>query len=183
MNTQEPLYYPRPVYDLIKSVLLGLVILAAGIAIGASATFMRLSRPKPQPQREPEIAAEQTLRQISRELNLSPHQRMQLEPIFQKHFRALNDLRAQVRPQIVAQLEQMNQEIMSVLDEPQRQLWQQRIRRVGEHFPTFRGYGSEGRPFAPDPNAPRPMRRPSPRRQEPPLPPPAPDKPVLPMEE
>lgn len=181
MNTQEPLYNPRPVCDLIKSILLGMVILAAGIAIGASITFIRLSRPIPQPQREPEIAAEQTLRQISRELNLSPQQRQQLEPIFQKHFRILNDLRAQVRPRIVAQLEQMNEEIFSVLDEPQRQLWQQRIRRLGEHFPTFRGPGGgQGHPFSPDPNAPRPMRRPGLRRQEP-LPPP-PDEPIPPIE-
>lgn len=174
MNTQQPLYTTRSTHDLIQSILLGLVILAAGIAIGASITFLRLSRPTPPPQRAPEIAAEQTLRQIGRELNLSPQQRRQLEPIFKTHFRALSDLRAQVRPQIVAQLEQMNEEILSVLDEPQQKLWQQRVRRFGEHFPTFRGHGPrEARPFAPDPDAPCPLRRPDQCRQEPASPPPS----------
>jgi hypothetical protein len=152
MNTQEHNYPPHYGADLIKSILLGLVILAAGIAIGASLTFMRLSRPTDRFGQEPEIFAEQMLGRLGRELNLSPQQRQQLDPILKNYLKTLNDIRMAVRPQIVAQLEQMNKDILFVLDDHQKQLWQRKVRRIEEQFPTFRHRGpGEGKGFGSEP--------------------------------
>lgn len=154
MTIQEHTYTPHRGYDLVKSILLGLVILAAGIAIGASLTFMKLSRPIDRYGQEPEIFAEQMLGRLGRELNLSLQQRKQLDPILKKYHKTLNDIRGQVRPKIVAQLEAMNKDILSVLDDTQKQLWQQKVRRLEEQFPTFRGPGrgpGEGQGFGPQP--------------------------------
>ena len=153
MSTQEPTCVPRQAYDLLKSILLGVVVLTAGIVIGAGAVFMLMSHPKDRYGREPEIFAEQMLRQLSRELNLTPQQRRQLDPVLRQHHKTLSDLRAAVRPQIVSQLEQLNTDIASVLNPDQLHIWQGKIRRLEEHFPTFRGPGrglSPGQRFGPE---------------------------------
>ena len=126
---------------MLKSILLGVVILMAGIAIGASLTVMRLSKPQDRYGQEPEIFAEQMLRQLGRELNLTPHQRSQLDPILRRHHETLSDIRAAVRPRIVTQLEQLNADIDAVLTREQADIWQQKISRLEEQFPTFRGRG------------------------------------------
>ena len=97
-----------------------------------------------------ELFAERLLGRLGHELNLTPEQRNQLEPILQNHFKTLRDIRASVRPQIVSQLEELDREIMSVLDERQKEIWRQQARRLEEHFPTFRG---RGRGMGPDPEA------------------------------
>ena len=141
MSTHEQTYVPRQAYDLLKSILLGLVILAAGMVIGSGVTFLILSHQQERVRREPEIFAEHLLGRLGRELNLSAQQREQLDPILREHFKTLHDIRASVRPRIVSQLEELDREIMSVLDEHQKTLWQQQVRRLEDHFPTFRGPG------------------------------------------
>jgi TolA-binding protein len=151
MTAQEPTPVPRQAYDLLKSILLGLVILAAGVAIGAGLTYMALSSQKDRYGQEPELFAEHMLRQLGRELNLTPQQRRRLDPILQNHFKTLNDIRAGVRPQIVSQLEQLNSDIASVLDIEQTQLWQSKVQRLEDHFPTFRRRGpGQGQGFGPE---------------------------------
>lgn len=144
MTTPEQKHIVASVADLIRSILLGLVILAAGVAIGASLMFLHQSKPPERYGREPEILAEQMLRQLGRELNLTPQQRRRLDPVLRQHYKKLNDIRAEVRPQIVTQLEQINADIAAVLTPEQMQLWQQKIRRLEDHFPTFRGRGRGG---------------------------------------
>ena len=186
MIPQEHPYRRYGAYDLIKSILLGLVILAAGIAIGAS--LMILYRPAPQDRygREPEIFAEQMLGQLGRELNLTPQQRRQLEPILRQHHETLTDIRASVRPQIVSQLEQLNDDITAILTPEQADLWQRKVRRIEERFPTFRGPGRRqgprpgmgpgfGRPERP-PMPPQPLPMPPEEGPHAPLPEPPPDE-------
>lgn len=141
MSTHESAPLPACGHGLLKSVLSGLVILAAGAAIGASLMFLHLSNAEDRYGREPEIFAEHMLRQLGRELNLTPQQRRQLDPILRQHHKTLSDIRAGVRPQIVRQLEQLDADIAAVLTVEQAQIWQQKIRRLEEHFPTFRGPG------------------------------------------
>lgn len=163
MNTPEN-YTSRHVVDLIKSILLGLVILAAGIAIGASVTFISMQRQRERFGREPEVFAEQMLPRLGRELHLTPEQRRQLEPILRNYHETLNDIRASARPQVVQQLEEMNKDILAVLDEHQKQIWQRKARRIQEQFPTFRGPGRGPRQGM----RPQPQRRPG---MEPGMPP------------
>ncbi len=128
-------------HELVRSILLGIVILAAGMAIGASLTYMGMLRRGPAYSQEPEIFAEHMLRGLNRELNLTPQQRRQLEPILRRHGTHLVEIRAEARPRIVAQLEQLDSDIASVLDDDQHDLWQQKIRRLEEHFPALRERG------------------------------------------
>jgi len=149
MTTHEPLYDRRSGREVAKSFLLGLIVLVAGVAIGAGATYLYLSKPQESRVREPEIFAEHMLGRLSRDLDLTPEQREQLTPILREHHKQLSDLRASVRPQIVRQLEQMNSDIADVLTPEQAQLWRNKIQRLEEHFPTFRGRG-RGRDGEPD---------------------------------
>lgn len=144
MTQQEPTYVHPGASGPAKSVLLGLVILAAGVAIGAGAMFLHLSRQPNRPDREPERFTEIMLHRLSDELNLTDAQRRTLEPIIRTHHRTLSDIRAQVRPQIVEQLEQLDEAILDVLDDQQAQLWQDRARQLEQHFPTFRGRRGDG---------------------------------------
>ena len=151
MTTPETAFVPRQTGAQLKSVVLGLVILVAGIAIGAGLTYMALSSQKDRYGQEPELFAEHMLRQLGRELNLTPQQRRRLDPILQNHFKTLSDIRAGVRPQIVSQLEQLNSDIASVLDIEQMQLWQSKVQRLEDHFPTFRRRGpGQGQGFGPE---------------------------------
>jgi len=152
MTSQEhTTHVPRPAPGVFKSILLGLMILVAGIVIGAGLTFMGLSNQKDRYGQEPEIFAEHMLSRLGQDLNLTPQQRQHLDPIIRTHYKTLSDIRAGVRPQIVAQLEEMNKEITSVLDDDQKLLWQQKIQRLEQHFPTFRGPGrGPGQGFGPD---------------------------------
>jgi hypothetical protein len=153
MTVPENTPVPQPI-GLFKSVLLGLLILAAGIAIGSGLTYMSLSRPQDRYGQEPEIFAEHMLSRLGQDLNLTPQQRQQLDPVIRTHYKTLSDIRAGVRPQVVAQLEEMDRQIVSVLDEDQKLLWQQKIQRLEQHFPTFRGPGrgpGPGQGFGPEP--------------------------------
>lgn len=135
----ETLQTPPAAHGLLKSVLLGLLILTAGIAIGASATFLGMSRQRAAPaEQAPEVFAERMLRRLDRDLNLRPEQRRRLEPVLQEHYRALQHARSELRPRIVQQLALLDHDIASVLDEEQDRIWQQQVQRLDEHFPTLR---------------------------------------------
>jgi len=128
----------------------GLVILLAGIVIGATLTLLlthRIDRPRIPP--PPEFAAEQMVGRLGRQLNLSDKQMEQLEPILRKHMQKLHDIRMEARPHITEQLRLMNEEISSVLNEDQRQLWQRHLQRLQADLrqrPRRRRAGPEPRP-------------------------------------
>lgn len=149
VTTHELLQGRRRGRDVVKPFLLGLIILTAGAAIGASVMFLYLSTPQEHRDREPEIFAERMLGRLARELDLTPEQHSQLTPILREHHKKLSELRASVRPQIVSQLEQMNSDIDDVLTPEQEDIWRNKIQRLEEHFPTFRGRG-RGRDGEPD---------------------------------
>jgi Spy/CpxP family protein refolding chaperone len=112
----------------------GLVILLAGIAIGAASALI-LQRPRPiGPFTGPEFVSEAMIRGLRRQLQLSPEQMEKVESILQKHMQKLHEIRMNARPQIAEQLRLMNEEISSVLTEQQRQIWQERLYRLQRQF-------------------------------------------------
>jgi len=128
----------------------GLVILLAGIVIGATSVIVLL-KPKPVgPPAGPEFVSETMIRGLRRQLGLSPEQIEKVESILQKHMQKLHEIRMNARPQIAEQLRLMNEEISSVLTEQQRQIWQERLlplqRQLRQRGPR-RGNGLEGPPF------------------------------------
>lgn len=106
----------------------GLVILLAGIVIGVSSMSMLSHRRKPSPPPPPEVTANRVLNREKGRLGLSPEQVEQLEPIFKKHMGKLEEIRMTAREQITEQLQLMNEEVSSVLDERQERLWERDLR-------------------------------------------------------
>lgn len=152
----------------LKPVLFSILILISGIIIGSGITLMvaiRFDNSSPPP--EPEHMSRRMVQRITQELHLSPEQQKQLGPIIKQHMKAMDDIRQEARPKIMEIIKQMNDEVMAILDEGQKQIWKDKSRRMQKpFFPQMHqgrkpGYRQNGRP-APDgfrPEEPRPRRR------------------------
>jgi hypothetical protein len=133
----------------------GLVILLAGIVLGASSLYLLGRRPKP-PLPPLDDAARRLLNELRDRLDLSPEQMDKIGPILQKYMGTLEEIRIAAFEQITKQLELMNEEVSSVLDEHQRRLWEGDIQGLhrgfrprspreerGHRGPPMRQYGPE----------------------------------------
>ena len=136
MNQSELKSEQSSTTPVFKPILFSALILISGIVIGAGLTLIvtgnsntRKSLPP-----APEYMSARMVKRIAGELNLSPEQQEQLKPIVQKHMKAMDDIRRKARPEISEELKQMNEEILSILNEPQRKIWQNRIQRMQVHF-------------------------------------------------
>jgi len=148
-NNNQIIDYMRKVHRW-RMAFFGLVILLAGIVIGATSVIILL-KPKPiGPSAGPEFVSETMIRGLGRQLRLSPEQKEKVESILQEHMQKLHEIRMNARPQIAEQLRLMNEEISSVLTEQQRQIWQERLlplqRQLRQRGPR-RGSGLEGPQF------------------------------------
>ncbi len=131
-----------------------LVILLAGIVIGASSLFLLRRRPKP-PLPPLDVATRRLLDEQRDRLDLSPEQMDKIGPIFQKYIGLLEEIRMAAFEQITEQLQLMNKEVSSVLDDHQRRLWGRDIEGLhsnlrsrterGHRGPPMRQYGPERR--------------------------------------
>ena len=124
----------------------GLVILLAGIIIGAASMSIlapnRLKRP-PQP---PERATRMMIGRLRRELGLSPEQDDKIGPILQNHMQKLDNIRADARIEITEELREMNEGISAVLTEDQKRIWQRWLLLLQTQLrPPERGRGEGGR--------------------------------------
>ena len=145
---------------------LGLVILLAGLAIGASLTLILgrgLLEHRP---RGREIAGERMIRNLKRHLQLSSEQAEQIEPILKKHLEALHKIRIEARPKVIEQFELMNDEISSILSEQQKSLWQRHFHRLQRDLQARPGPGHRGPPPPPDARGPGRREAPPPRRMD-----------------
>jgi len=150
MNKVEP---TKSSHDYLKQMhrwrmaFFGLVILLAGIVIGISSMFILSRRRKPSPPPPPEVAADRVLNRERNRLGLSVEQVKQLGPIFKKHMDKLEEIRMAAREQITEQLQLMNEEVSSVLDERQERLWGRDIQYLERQFRPPRrrdGHGPAG---------------------------------------
>ena len=141
----------------------GLVILLAGIVLGASSLFLLRHRPKP-PLPPLDVATRRLLDAQRDRLELSPEQMKKIGPIFQKYMDTLEEIRIAA----FEQLQLMNEEVGPILNEHQRRLWEGDIQALHRRFrprsprderghrgPLMRQYGPERRfrrgpgPFGP----------------------------------
>ncbi len=131
LKPQQPVTVPA-----LRPILFSSLILISGIVIGAGLTLIITGgpdTPKSLPP-GPEYMSGRMVKRIVRELHLSGQQQEQLKPIVQKHMKAMDDIRRKARPEISKELKQMNEEILDILDGPQKEIWQDRIQRMQEHF-------------------------------------------------
>lgn len=130
----------------LKPILLSLLILASGIIIGVGLTLIVTgspSTPKILPP-GPEYMSRRMVERIVRELHLSPEQHNQLKPIVQKHMIAMDEIRQEARPRISDEIKQMNEEIVAILDERQKQIWQHKVKQMQDHFTQMRRHRRPG---------------------------------------
>lgn len=127
-----------------------LVILLAGIAIGAASAIILSRHRMIVPSNGPEFVSERMVRSLQRRLQLSPDQAEKVESILQQRMQKLHEIRMNARPQITEQLRLMNEEISALLTERQKRIWQERLYRLQQQIrlPGLRpGIGQELLPF------------------------------------
>jgi hypothetical protein len=139
-----------------------LVILLAGIIIGASAALIVIRHMPMGPKPGPEHIADRMIFGLRHDLGLSPQQAEQIEPIIHRHMQKLDQIRMGARPMIAEELRQMNDEIMFLLDQRQKDLWEQLIRKLSPDFPPgqnppLREPEGQVRPPHPPPKPPMPQ--------------------------
>lgn len=133
MNQTEPPDSPTIVLRKLhrwRMAFFGLVILVAGVVIGAGSMLIFVRH---QPMGGPavqEFTGKRMIRGLQRDLDLSPEQVEKIEPILRERMQKLHEIRRKARPQIAEQLRLMNEEVSSLLDEHQKDLWQQHLARL-----------------------------------------------------
>jgi hypothetical protein len=153
----------------------GLVILLAGLVIGASSTLMLVRHGERGHPWGPEFVSKKMVDDLQRDLGLSPEQAKKIEAIVKKRMQKLEVIRKEARPKVEEQLKLMNKEISAVLTEEQRRTWEENWKRRFHRFqrPPRPGEGPRRRGGPPDR-----MRR-GPERFGPP---PDPNRPPIPPE-
>ena len=117
-----------------KMAFFGLLFLIIGIVIGAGAGVLILGRkPIPEPG-HPDDYIMRVTRRMERELNLSEPQAKQIRQIVDKHLRQLYQIREDSRPLIEQEVVTMNQQVMEVLDQQQKRIWQEKTRQLHNRF-------------------------------------------------
>jgi Spy/CpxP family protein refolding chaperone len=108
----------------------GVIILIAGVVIGGSSMLIFAPKKLIRPPRGPEFASGRMAGQLQRELRLSPEQAEKIEPILKEHMETLHNIRIDAQDQIGEALEQMNEQISSILTDRQKRMWESRLQRL-----------------------------------------------------
>jgi len=156
-----------------RMALFGLVILIAGIAIGAASTviLVRPDKTFPGPD-DPAWASLMMAGRLENILDLTPEQKEEIRLISKTAFGALHAIQEKAKPEIEKIVKDMNDKISKILSEEQREKWQRELEdfqrrfregwrrggRPGEGGPGRRGPG-EGGPGPRGPGEPDQFRR------------------------
>lgn len=127
----------------------GLVILLAGMTLGAAGTLLLIRPAERQPPMDLEMATNAMLGRFRAELGLTREQTKQIQQILQTRMQRLHEIRLQARPQIEEQLGAVKEEIGTVLTAEQRSRWQEIVTRLEREFHRGmrRGPGGPGPGF------------------------------------
>jgi hypothetical protein len=127
-----------------RTAFLGLVILLAGVVIGAGSVLIcaaprtpgNLQRRVQGPDGEtgPMGPTELIVQRLKRSLRLSGQQVQAIRPIVREHMANLSRIRQETRPRVAEQLRLMGQRIEEKLDRDQRRLWDEQFRRLHEQL-------------------------------------------------
>jgi hypothetical protein len=129
----------------------GLVILLAGITIGAAGVLLVVRPEPPGPPRDPDVAVRMMMGRFRDELQLEPEQVDAIRAILHARMQNLNEIREQARPKIEAQLRTLKKEIEAVLTPEQRGRWERIVSRLEREFRHGMRRGP-GRPGGPRPD-------------------------------
>ena len=115
--------------------LFGLVILIAGIAIGAASTVILMPRPKGFPgPGDPSWAGPMMAGRLEHVLDLAPEQKEEIRLICETAFKKLHDIQIKAKPEVDAAIKEMNDNISAALTDEQRQKWQRELEEFQRRF-------------------------------------------------
>jgi len=111
----------------LRSLVLGVIILLCGAAIGAVAAALVIERMHGMHRgdRLPELIAAR----MQAKYNLTDAQRGQLQAIFEEHRKNLSDIRAEVQPRVEAEHEALRRAVDDVLTPEQAADWQEEFEK------------------------------------------------------
>ncbi len=128
MSTEES---PQKVHELRSipgrrrwpTVLLMIVVFAAGIAVGTGATILYIDQVNQYYRAHPEKFPDRIASRLGSRLDLSPGQVRQVREIVAQRWQALQEARRQAYPLYKPVLDQTNQQISALLNDRQKQKW------------------------------------------------------------
>ena len=122
-----------------KAVVFSLLILLSGIIIGSGITLIVVGpRQQPDGLPGPEFFSRRMVEHWTRELSLTPEQVEQIQPVVDEHMKVLDDYRRAAQPKIRTEIDTMNNEILEILDDQQKQMFKDKIEQMQRHFQEMR---------------------------------------------
>ena len=120
-----------------RTVLLGIVILVCGVAIGAGGTIVITRHLILHAIQHPEEAPQRITDRVRSKLGVSDEQAAQIKAILSKRQQAIHALRRQVQPQVEEELYQAREEVAALLKPEQADKWRKRFDRLRIWFPAL----------------------------------------------
>ena len=125
----------------LRMLLLSAVILVAGIVIGSAGTTLLIRNNSHRPPRPGAASAKRITDKLKDRLELSDEQFAKIEPIIKAHMDKLREIQQQARPQIEGEVNQMKEEISTLLTDDQKQKWEKHMKYLERIFRKQRGPG------------------------------------------
>jgi hypothetical protein len=105
------------------TVLLSLVLLGSGFALGSGVTLLVGYKVIQHRLRHPEELPDRAVARLRKPLNLSNEQAREIKTILRKHLAELQQMRRRWQPEIEAQLDSIEQDVAGVLNPEQAEKW------------------------------------------------------------
>jgi hypothetical protein len=113
-----------------KRIVLALVIFGSGCIVGSGATVFIVHRRIMESIHSPETVPPKVAAHLRRFLDLTDEQTEQVTAILEGRRLAIQSIRREFQPQIEQELDQVQAEIAAILNDEQRQRWQQHFTQM-----------------------------------------------------
>ena len=114
----------------VRSLILGVVILLCGVAIGSVVTAVVLKERPMHGTRRAGRLPERIAKQMQEKYGLTDAQEQQVLAIFQEHAKKLADIRAEVQPRVDVEHEALRRSVEAVLTPEQAAQWREEYERM-----------------------------------------------------
>jgi len=118
---------PRPRRRWLRTTLFGMSILICGMVIGSGLTLRVLWVQLTEAIQNPDQMPERITHRMTRVLDLTEEQALEVRAILNREYYALESLRAEIAPRVQAELDKTRDEIVAVLDPDQARRWLKRF--------------------------------------------------------
>jgi len=113
----------------LRSLVLGVVILLCGAAVGAVVTALAIERQPMHGMHRGDRLPELIAARMQEKYNLTDAQKGQLQAIFEEHGKKLSDIRAEVQPSVEAEHEALRRAVEAVLTPEQAADWEKEFEK------------------------------------------------------